>query len=505
MKALLMHPDRDFDPQQALPGHESDLVQDLELNTLLNAMAGEDKALLAVARSAVLTGLQNDVATILHRQAILDDCLKNAEVVRELHAIAVATTEEKRRHFYGIGTLSPRSVLYGAVEILPMLTRMLKRLKAVADARIDQFRSKGLRDLFAMVQREFSDEYFAEIRSHLSELKFGRGVLLSAELGRGNEGANYVLRQPRGKNPSWLARLLGTKSAAYSFRVDDRDIVGAEILSDMHTRGINLVANAVAQATDHILSFFNMLRTELAFYVGSLNLRDRLTAKGIPLALPKPEPIGSRTLCFRELHDVCLALTTEKRVIGNDLDANDKSLAIVTGANQGGKSSFLRSVGVAQLMMHSGMFVAAESFAADLCTCLNTHYKREEDTTMKHGKLDEELARMSRIVESIEPNALLLCNESFASTNEREGSEIARQIVCALLERQVKIVFVTHFYEFAHGMFDQKLRAAIFLRAERLADGTRTFKITEGEPLETSFGQDLYKKIFLDDAARDGC
>jgi DNA mismatch repair ATPase MutS len=186
----------------------------------------------------------------------------------------------------------------------------------------------------------------------------------------------------------------------------------------------------------------------------------------------------------------------ERRVVGNTVDAGGRSIVIITGANQGGKSIFLRSIGLAQVMMQSGMFVAAESFGADLCTSLFTHYKREEDATMKSGKLDEELARMSDIVDHLAPNSLLLFNESFAATNEREGSEIARQIVRALLETRNKVFFVTHRYEFAHGMFDTRAADAIFLRAERRADGTRTLRLLEGEPLETSYGEDVYREVF---------
>ena len=54
---------------------------------------------------------------------------------------------------------------------------------------------------------------------------------------------------------------------------------------------------------------------------------------------------------------------------------------------------------------------------------------------MKSGKLDEELSRMSAIVDHITSHPMILFNESFAATNEREGSEIARQIVSALLEQ----------------------------------------------------------------------
>lgn len=115
---------------------------------------------------------------------------------------------------------------------------------------------------------------------------------------------------------------------------------------------------------------------------------------------------------------------------------------------------------------------------------------------MKSGKLDEELARMSGIVDNLTADSLALFNESFAATNEREGSEIARQIVCALLEKGAKVFFVTHLYEFAHGLYSKKMDNAVFLRAERQADGERTFKLYEAEPLETSFGKDLYNEIF---------
>lgn len=103
---------------------------------------------------------------------------------------------------------------------------------------------------------------------------------------------------------------------------------------------------------------------------------------------------------------------------------------------------------------------------------------------------------MSEIVDNLSANSLVLLNESFAATNEREGSEIARQIVGALVERRVKVFFVTHLYEYAHGVDDRHQADVLFLRAERKSDGSRTFRIVEGKPLQTTFGEDLYRKIF---------
>ncbi|MBS0326476.1 MAG: hypothetical protein JSS46_08025 [Proteobacteria bacterium] len=321
---------------------------------------------------------------------------------------------------------------------------------------------------------------------------------MSARLGECNESTGYVLRRDPDRRPGWLKRLLRRGPKSYSFRLHERDEAGARILSEMHDRGINLVANALAQSTEHVLNFFLVLRVELAFYIGCVNLADRLDALRVTRCFPQPRPCPSQSgqLRFEGLRDPCLALTLGRDVVGNDVDADGRQLVIVTGANQGGKSSFLRSVGVAQLMMQAGMYVAAGSFEAELRTGVFTHYKREEDATLSGGKLDEELARVDVIAAAVRPGAMVLFNESFASTNEREGSEIARQVVRGLLEFGVRVVCVTHLYDFAHDVFAQQRDDTLFLRANREPDGTRTFRLVEAEPLATSYGEDLYREVF---------
>ena len=496
MKAFLMYRDRDFDLQQEFPPQQEALMQDLEVSTLLDSMAHGDKVLFDVAKKAVLCSL-NNLDTILYRQDVLRDCLNNSSIVRDVYDIAVASIDRKKSGFWGWGAISnyPDAILHRSIEVLQMFVGVLRELRGIADEHADAFQSEGFTTFFSMLKRELADDYFTIVQEHLRQLKFRDGVLISAELGKGNKGDNYVLRKPLRKE-SWIERFLGDGAPSYSFHLHPRDESGARALSELNDRGINLVANALAQSTDHILSFFTMLRTELAFYVGCLHLHENLERKGVPLSFPIPVAPGERKHSFTGLSDPCLALRQEQKVVSNDANADTKDLVIITGANQGGKSTFLRSLGVSQLMMQCGMFVPAESFSSNICQALFTHYRREEDTTMKSGKFDEELSRMSEIVDKLTPDSMILFSESFAATNDREGSEIARQIVCALLEKHIKIFFVTHLYEFAHDLYVQEMENAIFLRAERQSDGERTFKLIEGEPLQTSYGEDLYNKIF---------
>ena len=497
MKAFLMYRDRDFDIERKLPPNEKALTQDLELDTLFNAMARDDDVLLQVARKAVLVG-ETDLDTILYRQAVLRDCLNNPSITRDIYHIALDALEKRRTGYWGFTMRYPGGILSSAIDVLQMAVLRLEKLRNIADRHSGDFSSQGFKLFFTTIKNELDDQFFGKVTDHLKLLKFRDGVSVSAEFGEGNHGVNYVLHKPR-KATSWVRRIFASGPPAYTFRIADRDEAGAQALSVLRDRGISLVASALAQSTDHILSFFRMLRTELAFYVGCLNLHEQLLPMKAPMSFPEPVALEERTLSFDGLYDVCLALTMRRRIVGNDLNAKNAELVVITGANQGGKSTFLRSVGLAHLMMQCGMFVAAEAFRSNICDGLFTHYKREEDATMKSGKFDEELNRMSDIVDNITPNSILLCSESFSATNEREGSEIARQIISALLERDIKVFFVTHMYDLAHGFFNSGREKAVFLRAERLADGRRTFKLIEGEPLQTSYGQDLYDRIFNQD------
>ncbi len=495
MKAFLMYPGQDFDPDRELPPGVADLASDLELATLFNAMAAGDEFLYGVAEKAVLGSL-TDPAGITYRQRILADCLDRPAVARQVYDIAVTAITRERREYFSLFRASPDSVLNRSVRVMDIFIGQLRALRAIADEQAGSFASEGFARFFGMITKELDDDFFDQAAHHLAELKFRRGVLMSAQLDRGNKGFRHVLR--RAPEQGWIERL-SSRRPGFSFQIPDRDDNGFKALGELKDRGVNLAANALAQSVDHILGFFRMVRCELAFYIGCVNLHQRLAALGGAVGFPVPLSGGTPSLIARGLYDACLALQVGDRVVGNDVDAAAKRLIMVTGANQGGKSTFLRSVGVAQLMMQAGMFSPAEEFRADVCRGVFTHFKREEDARMESGKLDEELRRMSDVVSWLAPGSLLLCNESFASTNEREGSEIARQIVGALLERGIKVVFVTHLFDLAHRFYTEQAPGALFLRAERRGDGSRTFRMSAGEPLPTSHGQDVYRHVFRSD------
>jgi len=463
-------------------------------------MALGDKFVYEVSKRVMLANL-DDPELIIYRQQVLADGIAQPELIRGMYAIAVGTLEDQRGA-WGYSSQSPTSILSAAIGKLDAYVSRLRQLRTIADEHTGKCQSVGLTTFFRTLQQELDDDYFETITLHLKQLRVHDGVLISAELDRDNSGIGFVLRSALNSKAGWKERRGTRPRSSYSFTIRPRDYAGAQALADLTGRGINLVADAAAQSADHILSYFTMLRAELGFYVGCLNLRHRLAVKGQPISFPEPAPLPSLKLSSRSLCDVCLALKTDNCVVGNDFDADGKELVIITGTSSGGKSTFLRSVGLAQLMMQCGMFVAAESYQASVFGGVFTHFSREEDSTMTSGRLDEELGRMSKIADQIAPHCLMLFNESFAATNEREGSEIGRQVVQALLDSDIRVCFVTHQFDFAESFRLQGAENTLFLRAPRHPEGQRGYKLVAAAPLPTNFGEDLYYRLggWLDEA-----
>ena len=495
MRAGLLFADRELD-LWALPEPPADLVADLELGRLFTAMAGDDPFLLDVARRVVPVGLHS-AEQVRYRQAVLLDCLSAPGVIRDLYAVASRALEAERR-VWGGQMRNPELVLRRSVEVLGGLLDTLEELRHVARTRGAAFRSPGFTGLFAQVAGTINDEFLAVAREQLRRLD-GRTLTVTASLGPGNRSTGYVLRRPpdAGRRLRDRIGLDERRGLAVEVALHDQNAMNA--MSELRGQAIADAASAVAEAVARIVAFLRRLRAELGFYVGCLNLHEALARTGIATCTPEPwdgdGEAGSPGLVARSLADPCLALVADHRVVGNDVGALAARLVIVTGANGGGKSTLLRAVGVAHVMMAAGMFVAAAAFRAGLRAGVLTHFPRDEESRLDGGRLDDELRRLDGLVERARPGSLVLLNESLSTTNERDGAEIARQLVMALADAGVAVWFVTHLHELARRIHDEAPSGVLFLRAERGSGGDRPYRLVEAPPLPTSFGVDLYRRI----------
>lgn len=237
---------------------------------------------------------------------------------------------------------------------------------------------------------------------------------------------------------------------------------------------------------------------EIEFYLKYISYMNYLKKTGIEFCIPKITK-NNGNVELNNFFDLALAENLLKKgmpIISNNYYPGKNYINIVTGPNRGGKSTFLKSIGQSQLMMQAGMFIPEEFYKAPVVYGTYTHFNHEEDLTMKRGKFDDELHSMKDITDHMRKNRLILFNESFSSTDAREGSEIAVDIARALVENNIKVFFVSHLYEFASSIKENSNYSSVFLVTERSLNGDRTYKIVAGEPSKTGFGMDVYKKIF---------
>ena len=491
MRPHLLYRDGDYPAADPRPG-AADLVADLNLDPVLEAMAGAEDNLRAVIDRVVLTRLPT-ASDVEYRQGVLQDCIAAPDLPQRLHALALDALAANRS-VWAVFLNRPETVLHRAVRVLGLMLDRLRALQELCGEYRSRVDSDGFRQLFDVVADELSDDYLAEVEHRLGQLSFEHGTLIGARLGAENQSIDLVLRETTEERRMFVTRVV-VKKPSFSVTIPERDEAGFSALAEFTDRALDEVANAAGQAADQVVSFFTALRDELEFYLGCMRLRERLLTAGVELCWPRLRPQSDYVLAFDQLVDPALALR-EESAVGNGLDARDVHVVLVTGANQGGKSTFLRSVGIADVLAHAGVFVPARSCSLSLHDRVFTHFRREEDVEMASGKLDEELRRMSAIADEVTARSLLLCNESFAATNESEGSEIARQVTTAFLDCGIQVCYVTHLYDFARVLFETRDERFAFLRADTAADGRRSFRLRPGRPLPTSHAADVYERVF---------
>ncbi len=492
MKVHLLLPDGGEAPV-GIPAMSRDVLRrDLDLRTAVLGVAGRDDVIYDTLMEMMFAPLL-EPDLLRWRHEMLRDALAHPEETMRLYRICLEADHIREGRVNWLQNYDASTTYQGAVNYLLNFSTLLRLLRSAAEEYTPLFRSAGFLNLFRTLQEELSDEYLESLQRELEGQKLALvdGVLLSAGLNEALESVDYVMHR-REKSIKDLNPFSGQ---LYRLGKEANDDKAGDDLTVRQERAINRVADALAQSAEYLASFFDRLRKELAFYVGGLRFTQRMEELGMPWCIPELTAAGSDSRSWEELYDVSLVYRNKAAVVGNTLTAENKNLYIVTGANQGGKTTFLRSFGQAQLMAQCGLPVGAKAYTAPYRRAVFTHFRQEEDRFLKSGKLDKELEWMDRIADHVQSGDLVLFNESFASTNEREGSEIGREITEALVESGVEVVSVSHLHMFAASFHGQE--EVQFLRAERLPSGERTFRLLPGEPEETAYGEDIYQRIFV--------
>jgi DNA mismatch repair protein MutS len=233
---------------------------------------------------------------------------------------------------------------------------------------------------------------------------------------------------------------------------------------------------------------------EIHFYVAYLRYVRRFVLNGLPFCYPQMF-LGPGSTVARDAFDVALAgrlLDRGAKVVVNDVSLRDEErIVVVSGPNQGGKTTFARTLGQLHYLASLGCPVPGSSASLGLFDRIYTHFEREERVENLRSKLEDDLLRMQEILAHATAHSIIIVNEIFSSTTVGDAYFLAQQIVDRILQLGSRCVLVT-FLE-ALASIDQRV-VSVVSAVSPDDPAVRTYKIARRAPGGRSYAASIAEK-----------
>lgn len=188
---------------------------------------------------------------------------------------------------------------------------------------------------------------------------------------------------------------------------------------------------------------------ELQFYLAYLDLVDATANSGVTWSLPHISP--DQQLTVEDGLDIVLVLGGSDAAVPNSCDlSSDERLVVVTGPNQGGKTTFARMLGQLHLLAATGAPVPARRASIPLTDQIFTIFERGENLENLRGHLHDDLSRAHTLLQQLTPHSLVLLNEVYSSTSPDDALALAQDLLSRLEESRARTVCVTFLDELSH-------------------------------------------------------
>ncbi|MGZ0147665.1 MutS-related protein [Kribbella sp. WER1] len=247
-------------------------------------------------------------------------------------------------------------------------------------------------------------------------------------------------------------------------------------VADLHPEAFG----ALQRFSDRYPAFVDPVLTrfdrEVQFYLSYLDHIQPLRDAGLPFCFPVVS--ASKAVGATGTFDLALAASAVdagRTVVRNDFRLADRErIFVVTGPNQGGKTTFARTFGQLHQLAALGLPVPGEKAELFLFDRLFTHFGREENPDDLRGKLKDDLVRTREILDRATGDSIVILNEVFNSTTLRDATAIAGRVLADLEDRGLLGVCVTFLDELAAP---SATRVSLVSTVDPADPAVRTFRV----------------------------
>ena len=480
------------------------LTHDLQLKRLAegNVLSGEEFTRLCQE----LEHLPADREVILFRQAVLQDFIRNPHFLdrcSEFCARLKSNVPVKRTIWD-----PPVPVCKNLEEYIGILEANYHAICTANLGAETEFRSGAMTCLSYFLE---NNEYKDRLREMIGILKeileagairyrpeytFGQ-VMESVMIQGVSQGNQYVTKEKG---------LLKKPVVDKDYLIPAENIVLFNNMDEIYSKTIVRLCDFASRLNGAIVNAFRRIQQEIPYYRAGIRLYEMYRRLGIEACLPQIEEGCGARMEFRELYPIhLLAEKPAGEIQSNSYSNEEGRIAVITGNNSGGKTTFLQSVGMAQIMLQFGFYVPAASYKAAAAPFIGSLFSGNEDADTIYGKLKQELTAVKTVAGSMREGSLLLMNEILSTTSEKEGADIAAEILHAFSQTHSHMIFVTHLKCLADMVEEKRLPLAEGERAvnyvtERSEEGDgkmrKTYRILKGRPEEGIFERELFDKYF---------
>lgn len=489
----------------------------------------------------ILRQLCNDEETIHYRLDIVDDFVRNPNLSAQMESILPQLRKlDSLNDKKSIIGAEPLRMIAWQTETLGLYIDIAAALKEILDSFQDVIHSEGLKRLHLFLIKLTNGETYQSMLSEIPQirekLQSMSSITLGINLDEEFKPTEAIFLSAESKNVkkkrSFISSILGLNSADEPFegisqyksiiKINHAPLekVLLRCLEEIFHETLKPVSESLQKYIQINTRVLTDLEFEIAFFVGASRFIQRLTANGLKLCKPQAMPKDDRSFVIKQLTDVWLAqkfvhqlseVDLERIIVDNDVYFGpDARIFILTGPNQGGKTTYTRAIGLAQVLFQAGMFVPGVQARISPVDWIFTHFSEEETPNADHGRLGEESKKLAEIFHKATPHSLLLLNESLSSTSPRDSYYLARELVKGMKLIGCRAVFTTHILDLAADadQINQELPTEDQIvsmtagidenesagNASEKDAAKRTYKVVPGPPRGMSFAKDIARK-----------